>query len=261
MPFLTLRSLPKIRFAHRFAADCYHGHIPQRVHHIEISVITAGSFCVTQNGKSDTAVAGDIICNFYGSDMTVDTDAYHCHHTACFSVEWDAASASVLPSVVLHRPERFESCRHLIDEIIRGFSLRPAHTWKTAGLFLQLLDDLEQCLGAKETDGILGENRYVRQAKRYVFEHIAEPVKQSEIAARLGITSEYLCNVFKKSEHISLMRFVNETKLTGIRLMMESKGIPLHQAALQYGFTDPNYVSRLYKNYYGRAITEELKKA
>jgi AraC-like DNA-binding protein len=57
------------------------------------------------------------------------------------------------------------------------------------------------------------------------------------------------------------MRFINETKLARIRLMMESKGISLHQAALQYGFADPNYVSRLYKKYYGRALTEEIKKA
>ena len=55
------------------------------------------------------------------------------------------------------------------------------------------------------------------------------------------------------------MRFINETKLTGIRLMMESKGIPLHQAAAQYGFSDANYVSRLYKKYYGRPITEAVR--
>lgn len=259
MPFFTLRTLPEIRFAHSFCADRYHGRIPQREHRIEISVITAGSFCVTQSGKSYQAGEGDIVCNFYGSDMAVDTDAYHEHRTVCFTAEWDMTPDRALPPVVLHVPERTERCRHLIDEIIRSFALRPRHTWKTAGLFLQLLDELELCCEKREHGDAPGENRYVRQAKRYIFEHIAEPVVQSEIAAHLGITSEYLCNVFKKSEHTSVMRFVNETKLAGIRMMMESKGIPLHQAALQYGFTDPNYVSRLYKKYYGRSITEAVR--
>lgn len=259
MPFLTLYSLPEIRFAHRFCDEQYHGHIPQRESRIEISVITEGGFRVTQGQSTYTAVAGDIICNFYGSPMTVDTDAYHAHHTVGFSVKYDVAPGRALPPLVLHGAERRETCRRLIDEIIRSFALQPSHTWKTAGLFLQLLDELDRCCDAQGDKGTPGEYRYVGQAKRYALEHISQPIRQSEIAAHLGITSEYLCNVFKKSEHISIMRFINETKLTGIRLMMESKGIPLHQAAAQYGFSDANYVSRLYKKYYGRPITEAVR--
>ncbi|MBE6691621.1 MAG: helix-turn-helix transcriptional regulator [Ruminococcaceae bacterium] len=260
MPFLTLHSLPEIRFAHRFCDDLYHGHIPQRKNRIEISVITEGGFRVTRGQSTHTAVAGDITCNFYGSPMMVDTDAYHAHHTVCFSVEYDVAPGRALPPLVLRGAEGREACRRLIDEIIRSFALHPSHTWKTAGLFLQLLDELDRCCDAQRDEGTPGEHRYVVQAKRYALEHISQPVRQSEIAAHLGITSEYLCNVFKKSEHISIMRFINETKLTGIRLMMESKGIPLHQAAAQYGFSDANYVSRLYKKYYGRPITEAVRR-
>ena len=260
MPFLKLNALPEIRFAHRFCAESYHGRIPANARCIEISAITAGGFCVTRDGKRYDAEAGDLICNFYKSPMAVDTDAYHCHHTVCFWVECEPIQGQRLPPVVLHAPERFERCLRLIDEIIHSFALRPAHTWKTGGLFLQLRGELELCCGAQASVAAPGESPYARQAKRYIFEHISEPIKQSEIAAQLGITSEYLCNVFKKSEHTSVMRFINETKLTQIRSMMESKGIPLHQAALQYGFADPNYVSRLYKKYYGRALTEEVKK-
>ncbi|MBR6727639.1 MAG: helix-turn-helix transcriptional regulator [Clostridia bacterium] len=261
MPFLTMRSLPEIRFAHRFCADSYHGRIPQHESYIEISVITAGSFCVTQGRERHTAVEGDLICNFYKSPMLVDTDAYHCHHTVCFSVEHELTEGGALPPLVLHGAERRERCRHLIDEIIHGFALHPSHTWKMTGLFLQLLDELDRCCDAQAVRGTPGEDRYVRQAKRYILEHISQPIRQGEIAAHLGITPEYLCNVFKKSEHRSVMRFVNETKLAGIRLMMENKGIPLHQAALQYGFSDPNYVSRLYKKYYGRSVTEAVRES
>ena len=261
MPFLKLNALPEIRFAHRFCAENYHGRIPAKTHCVEISAITAGGFCVTQDGQKHEAGEGDLICNFYKTPMAVDTDTYHCHHTVCFGGEWEPVPGQTLPPVVLHAPERFERCLRLINEIIHSFALRPAHTWKTAGLFLQLLDELALCCSVPTSSAAPGESRYVRQAKRYIFEHLSQPIKQSEIAAFLGITSEYLCNVFKKSEHTSVIRFINEAKLTQIRSMMESKGIPLHQAALQYGFADPNYVSRLYKKYYGRALTEEVKKA
>ncbi len=261
MPFLKLKSLPEIQFAHRFGADTYHGRIPEHADRVEITVITAGGLCVTQGGKTYSAGEGDIVCNFYGSPMTVDADAYHCHHTVCFSVESDVMQGRALPPAVLHKAERFEQCRRLIDEIIHSFVLNPSHTLKTSGLFLQLLHELELCCESQANDAAPGECRYVRQAKRYIFEHISQPIKQNEVASYLGITSEYLCNVFKKSEHTSIMRFINETKLARIKLMMEGKGISLHQAALQYGFADPNYVSRLHKKYYGRALTEEVKKA
>ena len=37
---------------------------------------------------------------------------------------------------------------------------------------------------------------------------------------------------------------------------MESSGMKLYEAALQYGYSDPNYVSMLYKKLFGRNITE-----
>ena len=258
MSFLSLHALPTLRFAHRFCADEYHGRIPAHSDRIEISVVVEGSFWVTQNGRRYLARTGDIVCNFYKSAMSVDADAPHCHHTVCCLVGFDLTAGAELPAV-LPGEERGAACRALIDEIIRSAALRSENTLKTAGLFLQLLGEVERCCLQAEHTATMGEYRYVRQAKRYIFEHISEPIRQSEIAMQLGITPEYLCNVFKKSEHCSLMRFVNEVKLSQIRVMMESKGIPLHQAALQYGYADPNYVSRLYKKYYGRSITEAVR--
>ena len=83
---------------------------------------------------------------------------------------------------------------------------------------------------------------------------------QRAAAKSLGITPEYLCAVFRKSEGRSLIRFTNELKLENILELMRSKGVTLAEASAQYGFSDPNYVSRLYKKYFGENITEALKK-
>ena len=40
---------------------------------------------------------------------------------------------------------------------------------------------------------------------------------------------------------------------------MQTKHIPLNRAAAQYGFSDPNYVSKLYKKYYNESITQAAK--
>ena len=111
MSFLTLHSLPKIRFAHSFCAENYHGRIPAKAGYIEISVIVSGTFRATQNGRSHTAREGDIVCNLYRSPLLVDTDVPHCHHTVCFAVDFDLPGDVELPLVLRDR-SRGSGCRN-----------------------------------------------------------------------------------------------------------------------------------------------------
>jgi AraC-like DNA-binding protein len=101
---------------------------------------------------------------------------------------------------------------------------------------------------------------YASRAKRYIYGHLNLPIQQRDVAAHLGITPEYLCAVFKKSEGISVMRFINTVKLSRIRSLMEKEGLTLAQAAQRYGYADPNYVSRLYKQYFHINITDAVQR-
>jgi YesN/AraC family two-component response regulator len=40
---------------------------------------------------------------------------------------------------------------------------------------------------------------------------------------------------------------------------MERENLRLYEAATRYGYTDANYVSRLYKRYFGKNITDFKK--
>jgi len=64
-----------------------------------------------------------------------------------------------------------------------------------------------------------------------------------------------LCSVFKKVEGISFQKYVNYEKLEAIKNLMEKEPVHLYEAAALFGYTDPNYVSRLFKKYYGYNIT------
>ena len=86
--------------------------------------------------------------------------------------------------------------------------------------------------------------------------HLKEPILQKEVAAHLLITPEYLCNIFKKATGESLIKFINSVKLTKIRALILHENLKLNQAAILYGYSDPNYVSKLYKKYYGHNITD-----
>lgn len=104
-----------------------------------------------------------------------------------------------------------------------------------------------------------GNLRYVERAKEYVFENLYKPVKERETAQFLGISPEYFCAVFKNTDGIPFQKFVNRVKLEKIRSLMEKEKMPLCKAAELLGYSDPNYVSRLYKKYFQRNLTDHLK--
>jgi len=138
-------------------------------------------------------------------------------------------------------------------------SSNPENTLKLSGLFIQLIGEVEQAVRVSHIKASPGEIRYVDRAKKYIYEHISEPIAQNDIATFLDITPEYLCSIFKKCEGRSVIRFINETKLTRIKMLMENNQLSLRQASAQYGFSDPNYVSKLYKKYYNETITQAAK--
>ena len=57
------------------------------------------------------------------------------------------------------------------------------------------------------------------------------------------------------------MKYVNKIKLENIKSIMDRENIPLYKAAALYGYSDPNYVSRLYAQMFGKSITKKLNSA
>ena len=254
----TIRQLPTFSFAHKFSMVGYSARITLRPQQMEISMITEGELTVLHNGAQDVAKKGDIICNL-GQVLDVSYAGYHAHRTACFFVETAPDVPPLDFPIVIHAPQNSAACLRLIDKIIAAGVLDPEDHLKLSGLFLQLLGEVADACRGGGTVHSPGERRYVDSAKRYISDHINEPIAQSDIAAFLGITPEYLCSVFKKCEGCSVMRFINEIKLTHVRSLMENDRLTLSQAAAQYGFSDPNYVSKLYRRYFNETITGAVK--
>ena len=252
-----LRTIPTVVFAHKFSTDKHHVVLESPYHIVEITGVLEGSLTVRQNGVTEQADPGDIITNFYRSPLYVDTDKFHIHQTVCFG--FDPVEPFYGIPLVTHAERGTAQIMRLIGEIIRVRTLYPEKTLRASGLFMQLIGELCSC-SEQDSAASPGDRLYVKRAKEYIFEHITEPIMQKNVASHLGITPEYLCTIFKKTDGRSVIRFINELKLENVRNLMETRNIPLWQAAAQYGFSDPNYVSKLYKKYYGHNVTNQSRK-
>ena len=260
MQTYEIETLPRVKFAHVYHADTYFNTLLKREDSMEITYISEGSIAIEYKGKEYVANKGDIVFLPYDQEqINIKAFAYHEHHTVFANLRWsrqDDINGLCLPLVT---PERFNtrSAAAIIDQLIRNQLIFKESKTKGASKFLELLCEIDQC-NRKQTElNLPSEVLYTQHAKKYVQTNLHIPITQRSVAQYLSITPEYLCSVFKKVEGISFQKYVNYEKLEAIKNLMEKEPVHLYEATALFGYTDPNYVSRLFKKYYGYNITDK----
>ena len=262
MRYVRLCGTPAIKFAHVFDAQSYNHVLPCAENRIEISYVSAGKSLCEQGWERNENECYHVGCNLFDAPANVSAKGYHEHRTICFSVPFEILEEAGEGTFCL--PQHLaltmrEKIHDLIDEIIRLYMLEPDKKWGLTGLFLQVLEEYSHIARRLYEKGAPAYSPYVNRAKEYIYQNLQRPISEREVAAHLGITPEYLCAVFKRANDMSLITFVNQAKLARIRTEMERENLRLYEAAARYGYTDANYVSRLYKRYFGKNITDFKK--
>lgn len=255
---IELTTLPSIAFAHSFSAEKYRNTgFDKSPTGIEVSYIVQGELTIKVNDEKFAANQGDILCVFHHSHTSVDAPRFHCHHTVNALVEWKTSPTDgwILPPVT-KACDLTKEIEKLIDLFIyQSYEFERQKTQASLNFMkiLSLVDEANKTEQNRRSDGELLAIR----AKKYVHEHIEQPVVQAKAAAFLNVTPQYLCSVFKQSEGISFMRYVNTMKLRSIKAIMEKENMKLYEASRLFGYSDPNYVSVLYKKLFGVNITDK----
>ena len=263
MQTYEIETLPCVKFAHVYHADTYFNSFSMRENAMEITYISKGSILIEYKGVEYIANKGDIVILPYDQEqIKIRAIAYHEHHTVFANLRWsrqDDINGLCLPLVT---PERFNtrSAANIIDQLIRNQLIFKESKTKGASKFLELLCEIDQC-NRKQTElNLPSEVLYTQNAKKYVQTNLHLPITQRSVAQYLSITPEYLCSVFKTVEGISFQKYVNYEKLEAIKNLIEKEPVHLYEAAALFGYSDPNYVSRLFKKYYGYNITDKQKR-
>lgn len=124
--------------------------------------------------------------------------------------------------------------------------------------FMLLIHKLCERVRSDEADDPVspGNRRHCNRAKAYISENISRRLTVSDIAEAIGVSKNYLTNVFSSSEGIPLMEYINRSKLSYMMVLIRRYGYTLAQAGKHVGMTDVNYISRIFKRYYGMTVTE-----
>lgn len=96
----------------------------------------------------------------------------------------------------------------------------------------------------------------VEKAKAYISEHFSGELSLEETAKELGISSYYLSKLFKESENINYIDYVNNLRIEYAKKQLIETEKSIKTICLESGYGDPNYFSRIFKKWTGVTPTE-----
>ncbi len=169
-----------------------------------------------------------------------------------------AGKTLILPMVIPPSPGSSEVFS-LIRAIVLNKTTRSERSYfEECADFMQLLSKLTSLIRIAESDGEIspGNRRYCDRAKAFISENIDRRLSVSDVANAVGVSKNYLTNVFSAGEGVPLIEYINRRKLSYMIELIRRYDYTLAQAGEHVGFTDANYVSRIFKRYYGVTLTE-----
>jgi len=93
--------------------------------------------------------------------------------------------------------------------------------------------------------------RLTRQAMAYIHEHYSEPVGREEIARHIGVSEGYLSRCFTQETGLSLIQYLNRYRIQRARQLLTGSHMTVTEIALEVGFSDSNYFSRVFRREVG----------
>ena len=90
-----------------------------------------------------------------------------------------------------------------------------------------------------------------KKIKQYIANHYMENITIKDISNELFLTSTYLCLIFKNEEGITINRYITQLRMDKAIDLLKNTNMTIAQIALQVGYTDTTYFSKLFKSYIG----------
>ncbi len=123
--------------------------------------------------------------------------------------------------------------------------------------FTSILSALEAALSGRSAGGSSPSRvRYCREAEEFVRANITRKLTVAEVARHVGINKNYLTNIFSETTGTPMIEYINRLKLGHIAELIVRRGCGIREAAEQVGIDNVNYVSRMFRKYYGVTVSQ-----
>ncbi|MFA5660194.1 MAG: AraC family transcriptional regulator [Bacilli bacterium] len=150
---------------------------------------------------------------------------------------------------ISHDDQTF-SIRKLIEEIYAIYNDRGFLDLDTLGLAYQLFAKLIK-IGQKDKKTLTAKHRHFNSAKEFILNNYEFDITVLDIARNVGVTPNYLSNIFQTITKMSTITFLNKIRIEKGARLLETTDEPIHRVAKSVGFTAPLYFSNAFKKQMG----------
>lgn len=97
----------------------------------------------------------------------------------------------------------------------------------------------------------------VNKIRSYITEHYQDAdLSIKSIAQALNLSNSYACSQFKKVTNLTINDYLSKIRINEAKKLIIQGDQTINQIAMQVGYSDPNYFSRLFKKTTGLTATE-----
>ena len=99
----------------------------------------------------------------------------------------------------------------------------------------------------------------MREAKKYIREHVYENISLKEISQALFISAGHLSATFSKYESIGVANYINKVKIEEARKLLMKQRLKVYEVAFQLKYENAGYFAKVFKKYTGCTPKEYME--
>jgi len=114
----------------------------------------------------------------------------------------------------------------------------------------EMLDQLEAVLSRNKNLG--GDTRRIaRRAMAYIHENYGSTLSRKDLADHVGVSQSYFSTCFQKETGLTPSTYLERYRIKQAKYLLESSDLSVTEIAMQVGFCDASYFSRVFRRVVG----------
>lgn len=280
-----LSPAPQIAFSHTHTTDHLNTVISADRGLVEITLMETGRILQQVDGLEDLAAQeGDVTVlppDRSSHTFTLPDSALHSHTTVAARFS-DGLRCTALQEVLEEKSRADRSGGILHTAVIPRHLAAPFVTPLAKGLFkslarenmtrdygyASLLSSLFTALSVELTRACFqsmdalhatpSNLLLISNLKEYLAQHFSQELSLDQLAERMGINKEYMCNLFKRFTGSTIITYRNLLRIQHFKSLARMGGLKINEMAHLSGFNDEFYFSKTFKKLEGVSPSQYL---
>lgn len=111
-------------------------------------------------------------------------------------------------------------------------------------------------LAADQTRGPVSRSDTIRQAQRYLREHVGVRTSVAELAALANLSPSHFASLFRHATGVGVLRYQTRLRMSRARELLDTTDRSVAEIARTLGYADPFYFSRQFRAVHGVTASE-----